>query len=79
MLKRILTAVLMLFVLLVVNSAGASNTVLYSLYSGFLLIILSVSRRTAGRLFWRSSIDAIAEHTGWTMNIKAVRGNSVWR
>ena len=27
MLKRILTAVLMLFVLLVVNSAGASNTV----------------------------------------------------
>lgn len=53
MLKRILTAVLMLFVLLVVNSAGASNTVriAYSDIDNF----VGIQRRTAGRL-WRSSI-----------------------
>ena len=41
MLKRILTAVWMLFVLLVVNSAGASNTVRIA-YSD--IEILSVSK-----------------------------------
>lgn len=42
MLKRILTAVLMLVVLLVVNSAGASNTVRIEPIR--ILIILSVSK-----------------------------------
>lgn len=53
MLKRILTAVLMLVVLLVVNSAGASNTVriAYSDIDNF----VGIKDGRAGRL-WRSSI-----------------------
>lgn len=76
MLKRILTAVLMLVVLLVVNSAGASNTVRIA-YSDIDNFVGIKDGRLAG--YGVALFDAIAEYTGaGLMNIKAVRGNSVW-
>jgi len=62
MLKRILTAVLMLFVLLVVNSAGASNTVRIA-YSDIDNFVGIKDGRLAG--YGVALFDAIAEHTGW--------------
>lgn len=68
MLKRILTAVLMLFVLLVVNSAGASNTVRIA-YSDIDNFVGIKDGRLAG--YGVALFDAIAEHTGWTYEYKS--------
>lgn len=68
MLKRILTAVLMLFVLLVVNSAGASNTVRIA-YSDIDNFVGIKDGRLAG--YDVALFDAIAEHTGWTYEYKS--------
>lgn len=68
MLKRILTAVLMLFVLLVVNSAGASNTVRIA-YSDIDNFVGIKEGRLAG--YGVALFDAIAEHTGWTYEYKS--------
>ena len=68
MLKRILTAVLMLFVLLVVNSAGASNTVRIA-YSDIDNFVGIKDGRLAG--YGVVLFDAIAEHTGWTYEYKS--------
>ena len=68
MLKRILTAVLMLFVLLVVNSAGASNTIRIA-YSDIDNFVGIKDGRLAG--YGVALFDAIAEHTGWTYEYKS--------
>lgn len=68
MLKRILTAVLMLFVLLVVNSAGASNTVRIA-YSDIDNFVGIKDGRLAG--YGVALFDAIAEYTGWTYEYKS--------
>lgn len=68
MLKRILTAVLMLVVLLVVNSAGASNTVRIA-YSDIDNFVGIKDGRLAG--YGVALFDAIAEHTGWTYEYKS--------
>lgn len=68
MLKRILTAVLMLVVLLVVNSAGASNTVRIA-YSDIDNFVGIKDGRLAG--YGVALFDAIAEYTGWTYEYKS--------
>lgn len=68
MLKRILTAVLMLAVLLVVNSAGASNTVRIA-YPDIDNFVSIKEGRMSG--YGVALFDAIAEQTGWTYEYKS--------
>lgn len=68
MLKRILTAVLMLAVLLVVNSAGASNTVRIA-YPDIDNFVSIKEGRMSG--YGAALFDAIAEQTGWTYEYKS--------
>ncbi|WP_337369639.1 transporter substrate-binding domain-containing protein [Phascolarctobacterium faecium] len=68
MLKRILTAVLMLFVLLVVNSAGASNVIRIA-YPDIDNFVEVKDGQLQG--YGVSLFDTIAGHTGWTYEYKS--------